>query len=211
MAPNTRVRLLHARRTRHRLALESGAIAARITAPPRLFFVETPSGTVVDLGCAYTLEVDSGGDSFLHVTAGWVAFEREGRESLVPAGFRVRTTRTAGVGTPVADDATAAFGAGIRRFDAGDHAVLEALLASARPRDAVSVWHLLSRTAGAERERVFERLAALVPPPEGVSRHGALQLDRRALRLWWVRLPATIPIYPAWRTTLWTWWLKLVG
>jgi hypothetical protein len=54
-------------------------------------------------------------------------------------------------------------------------------------------------------------LAALAPPPAEVSREAALRLDARALRLWWVRLPATLPIYPSWRTTLWTWWLRLFG
>src|SRR5206468_9144106 len=53
--PNTRVRLVQAGVTEHRLALARGTLHARIWAPPRLFFVETPSATAVDLGCAYTL------------------------------------------------------------------------------------------------------------------------------------------------------------
>jgi hypothetical protein len=75
----------------------------------------------------------------------------------------------------------------------------------------VTLWHLLARTDGALRDRVYGRLAALAPPPAEVSREAALRLDARALRLWWVRLPATLPIYPSWRTTLWTWWLRLFG
>jgi hypothetical protein len=54
-------------------------------------------------------------------------------------------------------------------------------------RDALSVWHLLSRTKG-ERGRVFDRLAALVPPPAGVSREGILAGDRRMLDAWWESL-----------------------
>src|SRR5262245_25634211 len=53
--PGTRLRLLQARVTDHRLALERGSIYAQVDAPPRLFFVETPAGTAVDLGCAYEL------------------------------------------------------------------------------------------------------------------------------------------------------------
>ena len=211
VAPNTRVRLLDARRTRQRLALDAGAIEARISAPPRLFIVETPSGRVVDLGCAYRLEVDSAGDGFVRVTLGWISSERDGRESLVPEGFRLAMTRTRGIGTPVAEDAPAALAAAVRRFDGGDSAAADAALAAARPRDAVTLWHLLARTDGALRDRVYDRLAALAPPPAEVSREAALRLDARALRLWWVRLPATLPIYPSWRTTLWTWWLRLFG
>ena len=41
--PNTRVRLLETAPTEHRLELAEGKLSARIWAPPRLFFVDTPS------------------------------------------------------------------------------------------------------------------------------------------------------------------------
>ena len=83
---NTRVRLLQTEPTEHRLELARGKMSARIWAPPRLFFVDTPSAVAADLGCAYTLEVDDHGGSLLRVTSGWVALELKGRESIVPAG-----------------------------------------------------------------------------------------------------------------------------
>lgn len=52
---NTRVRLLETQPTEHRLELARGKMSARIWAPPRLFFVDTPSAVAADLGCAYTL------------------------------------------------------------------------------------------------------------------------------------------------------------
>src|SRR5262249_60943740 len=55
--PDTRLRLLEATASAHRLSLARGKVHAAILAPPRLFFVETPSAVAVDLGCAYTLEV----------------------------------------------------------------------------------------------------------------------------------------------------------
>src|SRR5262245_10108410 len=54
--PNTRIGLVKARATEHRLSLERGEMSARIWAPPKLFFVDTPSAVAVDLGCAYTLK-----------------------------------------------------------------------------------------------------------------------------------------------------------
>src|SRR5205085_382819 len=56
--PNSRVRLIESKPTEHRLELQRGRLSARISAPPKLFFVNTPSGVAEDLGCAYTLEVD---------------------------------------------------------------------------------------------------------------------------------------------------------
>ena len=44
LEPNSRVRLIETDVTEHRLALDRGKIHAKISAPPRLFFVDTPSG-----------------------------------------------------------------------------------------------------------------------------------------------------------------------
>jgi len=78
--PNTRVRLVLTQPTEHRLELAHGKMSARIWAPPRLFFVDTPSAVAADLGCAYTLEVDDAGASLLRVTSGWVALQLKDRE-----------------------------------------------------------------------------------------------------------------------------------
>src|SRR5690349_7753718 len=72
---NTRVKLVETQPTEHRLELARGRMSARIWAPPRLFFVDTPSAVAADLGCAYTLEVDDKGDGRLSVTSGWVALQ----------------------------------------------------------------------------------------------------------------------------------------
>ena len=59
--PNSRVRLIVAKPNEHRLALARGEISAVVSAPPRLFFVDTPASTAVDLGCAYRMKTDESG------------------------------------------------------------------------------------------------------------------------------------------------------
>lgn len=187
VAPNSRVRLVEASRAEHRLALERGRLRATIWAPPRLFFVETPSAVAVDYGCAYTLEVDGRGASTLEVTAGWVALELGGRASMVPAGAACQTRPGTGPGTPYFADAPPAFRDALMRFDFenGGDAALDTLLAAARPADTLSLWHLLSRADGARRARVYDRMAELVPPPRGVTREGIEErLDPHMLELW---------------------------
>jgi anti-sigma factor RsiW len=61
VAPGTRVRLGEVSESEYRLALARGTISAEIVAPPRLFIVDTPASTVVDLGCAYTVTVGEDG------------------------------------------------------------------------------------------------------------------------------------------------------
>jgi hypothetical protein len=186
LAPNTRLGLRFAGPHEHRLALARGKITAQIVAPPRVFFVETPASTVVDLGCAYTMQVDETGVGTLRVTSGWASLEWEKRESLVPAGASCPTRPEIGPGTPVFDDATERLRQAVFAFDFenGGTAAVETALAEARDRDTLTLWHLLSRVDDPLRARVFDRMVALTPLPGGVSRERALALDPAALKRW---------------------------
>jgi len=185
--PGTRIRLVRARSHDHRLALARGEIYAKVDAPPRLFFVETPAGTAVDLGCAYTLAVDSSGNGLIHVTGGYVEFDWSGRRSIVPLGFLAVTRPGFGPGTPYAEDAPDALRAELGAFDFanGGAGAARRALAAARAEDAVSLWHLLARVDTPLRVVVYDRLAALVPPPHGVTRDSSVGLDSSSLEAYW--------------------------
>jgi hypothetical protein len=189
VGPRSRVRVVSSTPGAHRLALARGSLDAFIWASPRQFFVETPSAVAIDLGCAYRLEVDEDGSGRLRVTAGWVGFELDGRESLVPSGAVCATQPGRGPGTPHFEDATPAFREALAAVDAAgpgaDREALERLLREARPRDALSLWHLLSRLGEPAASQVYTRLAALAPPPAAASRARVLARDREALDAWW--------------------------
>lgn len=184
--PNSRVRLVETNATEHRLAIARGRMRATIDAPPRLFIVDTPSAVAVDLGCAYTLEVDDAGRSRLHVTSGWVALEAKGRESIVPAGAVCVTEPEKGPGTPYFDDVSVKFRDALEQldFENGGAKALNVVLAEAREYDTLTLWHLLSRVEGAERRRVYERMTALIAPPAGVTLEGIMRLDKGMLASW---------------------------
>jgi ferric-dicitrate binding protein FerR (iron transport regulator) len=186
LEPNSRLRLVRAHRSDHRLALDRGTLRAMIWAPPRLFSVETPAAVAVDFGCAYTLKVEDSDTTTLHVTMGWVGFEQNGHESWVPAGAECITRAGKRPGTPYFVDASDAFRAALARLDfEHDQAALDEVLSSARRRDALTLWHLLPKTTGAAQERVYDRMAELAPPPAGVTREGVLNGDRHMLDRWW--------------------------
>ena len=190
--PRTRLRLVDAGAASHRLALDRGVLHARIWAPPGSFFVDTPSAVAVDLGCEYTLAVDETGAGLLRVSSGWVGFEHGGRESFVPRGAACATRPGRGPGTPYYEDAPEELRRALADVDFGPAAArpeaVRSVLASARREDALSLWHLLARLDGADRAAVYDRLVALVPPPDGVTREGALAGDRRMLDRWWEAL-----------------------
>jgi hypothetical protein len=184
--PNSRLRLVKATSLDHRLELARGTMHALIWAPPRLFFVETPSATAIDLGCAYTLTVDDRGTGVLQVTAGYVALAHGGHESIIPAGQMCFTRPGAGPGTPFAADTSPALRTALERFDfaAGGADALAAVLAQAGDRDKVMLWHLLDRAPVAQRGGVFDKLAGLQPPPAGVTRDGILAGDAGMRARW---------------------------
>ena len=190
LEPNTRLRLGRSRGNEHRVSIAQGEIEALIWAPPRQFFVDTPSAVAVDLGCRYKLRVEPTGDEYVEVSFGWVAFERQGRESFIPAGGACHARPGRGPGTPHMLAASPRLLAALDRFDfsSGGRAALETVLSEARPDDAMTLWHLLARSAGDDRVAVYNRMAALAPPPAGVTQAGILALDRRMLDLWWNQL-----------------------
>ena len=186
----TRVRLVETRDGRHRLALERGTLHAAIAAPPGQFIVSTPSATATDLGCVYSLHVNDDGSGLLSVEAGWVAFEERGRESFVPAGASSRTDRIRGPGTPRFDDTEQAFRDALDDVDGGNDparrsASLRFVLTHARRRDAMTLWHLIPRVAGPDRNAVVDALAGRVPMPATITRDAVLRLDAAALDQWW--------------------------
>ena len=199
VAPGTEMELVATRRGRHRISLRRGSIHARVWAPPFTFAVNTPAGLASDIGCAFTIRY-SGEQGLLRVTSGWVDFDGDFRSSLVPEGAISELRRTLGPGTPYWSDAPSALVDALRDYDiTGTDAALTRVLAAARPRDAMTLEHILERAGRAQRGPLFDRLAQLAPPPRGVTREGVVEGNdamvyawRRSLGLggvkkWWLQ------------------------
>ncbi len=191
---NTRVRLVATGAGRHRLALESGTLAARLWAPPATLKVDTPSATAIDLGCAFTLHVDEKGAGMLRVTSGWVQFQLEDRRAIVPAGAAALTRPGVGPGTPFFEDSSSAFRAALERLDFeaggyGDARALEIVLSEARRKDVLTLLSLFRRVPPSARGLLFDRAAQLVPPPAGLTREDAIdQTNTPGMDAWWKKL-----------------------
>jgi hypothetical protein len=192
--PSTRLRLLTMAAGLKRIALDRGTIHTYIWAPAGQFVVDTPSAMTVDLGCAYTLQVDDTGAGLVRTSLGWVGFKLNGHEAFIPAGAACATRPKVGPGTPYFEDASSQFRAALARFDFEDNtpqqraADLAIVLSEARKRDALTLWHLLARVAEGQRVLVYDRLREFAPPPVSVTEEGILRLDQPMLDLWWNEL-----------------------
>jgi FecR protein len=192
--PGTRLRLLTMGAGPKRIALDHGTIHAYIWAAPGQFVVDTPSAETVDLGCAYTLQVDESGAGLVRTSLGWVGFKLNGHESFIPAGAACSTKPKFGPGTPYFEDASSEFRAALARFDFEDSTPqkrdsdLAIVLGTSRKRDALTLWHLMTRVEEGQRSIVYNRLRQLAPPPPSVTKEGILRLDQPMLDLWWNEL-----------------------
>jgi hypothetical protein len=195
IGPGSRVRLERAGFTERRLTLARGSFHAAVSAPPRIFIVETPAVRATDLGCAYTLEVDGAGSSRLRVIAGSVELRQNGVTTIVPTGLVAEVEVGGRPGTPYSRELSSEARDALHRIDAGaaDNGDLDLLLdamyrpadhATYRRRSAITLWHVVQRVAPADRARVYDRLTALYPEPAGVAMEGILALDRHMLERW---------------------------
>jgi hypothetical protein len=171
--------------TDRRLQLDRGQLHAFIWAPARQFVVDTPSAHAVDLGCEYTLNIENNGDGLLKVAMGWVAFRFAGHESFIPEGAECVTRKKEGPGIPYYQDAPAGLKDALGAFERGDRPACARILAEARPRDGLTLWHLLTRVDEQDRGAVFDRFAQLVTLPAGVLRAGVVRQDAKTIDLCW--------------------------
>jgi len=156
---------------------------------------------------AFTDPSASGRESFIPVGA--MCLLRPGKTSESDAAGQPPAIAAASsqIGTPFYEDSSVTFRQSLEQLDFGAASpapastnaaeksralALRLLLDEARQRDAITLWHLLSRTDSADRAAVYDRLATLVPPPSGIVRDTLLSGDpalanqRREMRdLWW--------------------------
>ena len=174
LAANTRVRLERSDASRRQLHLERGRMHARVTAPPRIFAVTTPSTGVTDLGCEYTIEIDANGKGWIEVQSGKVELETTAHALIVaPAGTTARLRANRAPSVPVVIGASGALRYAVIAWEQEAPDALPKLLAAAGSGDAITLANLAVLVSG-ERDLVLNRLAELSPPPEGVTVHGAL-------------------------------------
>jgi hypothetical protein len=175
--------------TRHRVVLDRGAVSVRVWAPPARFAFRTPAGNVIDLGCVFDLSVDAAGTSRVRVATGWVQLENGWGETLVPAGASSLMTPAARPGVPVFDDAPRAFVMGVRTAEGTDDIAARAVAIDnvvrlARPRDVLTLLTLARTSPDAQRRRLLDRAAQLIPPPPDVTVDAIVGGDWNQLWRW---------------------------
>jgi ferric-dicitrate binding protein FerR (iron transport regulator) len=192
--PGTRLHLVGSSREEHRLELVRGRIHAVVSAPPRVFVVDTPAARAIDLGCEYDLSVEADGGTLLEVALGWVALKApEPADAIVyvPEGSLARVHPGGVLGLPHRSDAPEAYRDKVLRAERGEG--IAALTAASGPGDHVTLWHLLLRHGGEPdtARAVVERLRA-TGAAAAIDEEAVLRGDHEAV----VRYGADLDIVP---------------
>jgi ferric-dicitrate binding protein FerR (iron transport regulator) len=184
LGANTRVRLERTDAQRHQLALERGHMHATVNAPPRLFAVTTPHTSVIDLGCEYFIDIDETGAGSIYVRIGMVELATpSGALVVAPAGTRTTLLTGQRPGLPVGHSANAKVRAAVAAYEQGDPAAIDALLAAAEDKDAVTLI-ALAAVDDAHRATVLTRLVELSPPPDAEITVDTAMRDPDKLATW---------------------------
>jgi hypothetical protein len=178
---DSKLRVVATSSTTQHLELARGRVHARVTAPPRLFVVDTPAATAVDLGCQYDLDVDPHGRTHLRVTVGAVSLEDRGGVVYVPATFEVGMT-PGHLGTPTSINASNELRDAVSYFDGGGP--VTNLIAAATSRDRVTLWNAIFRRTGADRAALVAKLEELAPLPDPALQAKVLTGDADAMDIW---------------------------
>ncbi|MFI5144516.1 MAG: FecR domain-containing protein, partial [Ignavibacteria bacterium] len=194
LEPNTKIKFIKSDSSEKRISVLYGSVHAKINAKPKTFFVETKSATAIDLGCAYNLTVDSGGNAMLYVDSGSVILTSNGRESLVPAGKYCMAKSGIGPGTPYRQNASKEFKDALLSYDFGNGGseAVNTLLKHAKKSDAVTLINMLPRIEGASKGKVYDRLKLIAPPPADFSYDSIPNMNMDDLHEWIEKLQKEI-------------------
>lgn len=170
LAPGSILRVLAKQHGVTRVALQNGRLHARVTAPPRLFVVDTPLATAVDLGCEYTLTTTTH-HTVLRVISGSVEMQlppelqaQIGTHVVrVPERFELQLAPAARGAVPTHDRASSPMREAIAAFAKAPVASVPALVAHATPFDGVTLWAAVTQLSPTQPGLREARKALLTP------------------------------------------------
>lgn len=140
-----------------RLELTQGHLEVLVDAEPGWLTVALPGVELVDLGCAFVIDVDAEGNGVVQVGSGAVALRSPVSETILPAGTRAATWPDGRTGLAVSHEASDAFVTLVDAFDQGGQ--WQPVVEQAELVDAITLWHLLGR---APEQPIIDRLTTLL-------------------------------------------------
>ena len=152
------------------------------------FSIEIPPAMIEDFYMAnkYSVIVDERGNTIIEVTSGWLRIFSETIKSIVPQGYTLKVIKDAGISLPFRTGSNPEYSKLSEDFLFGGKKdmTLDLLLTASSNTEAITLWNLLKRVEGVQREATYNRLHKLVPHPDAVKKKGILNLNPEMLQIW---------------------------
>lgn len=139
------------------LELKQGHLEVLVDAEAEWLTVALPGVELVDLGCAFVVDVDPQGHGLVQVSAGAVALRSPVSRTILPAGTLAATWPDGRTGLAVSHKASKEFIALVDSFERDGQ--WQPVVTQAGLEDTITLWHLLDR---APAQPVIDRLTTLL-------------------------------------------------
>ena len=98
-----------------------------------------------------------------------------------------KISKTFSVGTPYFNDAITEFKEALNNFDQNNdkRSALSILLKKSRKKDALTLWHILTKVNGIEKEETYKRITELVNIPSDVTMQGIMNDNKEMIAALW--------------------------
>ena len=115
--------------------------------------------------------------------SGCVELKSGNTKSLIPAEAMCKTDKTFGTGTPYFNDATTEFKDALNNFDRNKDksSALSTLLKESRKKDALTLWHILTKVKDNQKQETYNRIAELVNIPSTVTLQGIMNGNKEMM------------------------------
>lgn len=137
-------------------------------------------------GVDYSVQVDKRGNSVIDVDAGWLLVSSGNNVTIFPKNYSLRILNGGGVSIPHYSNSGSNLNTLLEEylFNGKRGMTLNRILELSTNKESITLWNLLQRVKPKHRNVVYEKLYALVPHSDSVTKNDLLDLAQDPLQIW---------------------------
>jgi len=137
-------------------------------------------------GVDYSVQVDKRGNSVIELEAGWLVVSSGNNVIIFPKNYSLRILNGGGVSIPYYSNSGSNLKALLEEylFNGKRGLILNGIIELSTKKESITLWNLLQRVKPKHRSTVYEKLYALVPHSDSVTKNDLLDLAQDPLQIW---------------------------
>ncbi|MBA4250286.1 MAG: hypothetical protein C0425_00360 [Chlorobiaceae bacterium] len=183
---NSAVRVLKTRADSNIIYLEYGKLGAKIWNWESNFVVKTNFGSVFGNQASFRLTTENDTAILIENFSGLINIKQNQKSIVLPNNYTTRIFFDGRMQTPFHKDSELEFKKYLMNFDLSGkfENEIERVLEIAKPSDAFTLWLVIQKSEGIQREAIIDKLNDLFPMPPDVIRDDIINLDQNKMNRW---------------------------